>query len=368
MKKMVFLSCGDVSGDRWASYIIRLLRERFPEVSVVALGGEESAKSGAYLLENTVSCSLVGLSEAFRALSFWRATWNRTREFLTRERPAVLLAIDNPGFNLPLVRFSARCGIPVVYFAPPQVWAWGQWRGKFLASYADYILYLFPWEGKYFTGGKAQAIWVGHPLRVLAEGKIPPRSPNPRVILVLPGSRKNEITAFFPVFREFLARYGVHFSGYRFFLVSASSCLRPFLEREGKSLPLMVVDWEALYPLLGEAALAISTSGTVTLEVALGGVPQVIVYRTSWMTFLLGRLFFQGSHIGLPNILLGREIAPELVQRRFTPAALFTTVQRMLSDATMPERAEVWAEELKGCLGDGKTFERTVEVISRYLR
>ncbi|MEN3183586.1 MAG: hypothetical protein ABDK93_01155 [Atribacterota bacterium] len=367
MKKMVFLSCGDVSGDRWASHIVRLLRERFPEVSIVALGGEESAKSGAHLLENTVSRSLVGFSEALRAFSFWKTTWDRVRKFLVREQPAVLLAIDNPGFNLPLVRFCAQRGIPVVYFAPPQVWAWGRWRGRFLASRADYILYLFPWEGRYFTGGKAKAIWVGHPLRVLTEGKIPPRNPNPRVILVLPGSRKNEVTAFFPVFREFLIRYGMHFSGYRFFLVSASSSLRPFLEKEGKSLPLTVVDWEALYPLLGEAALAISTSGTVTLEVALGGVPQVIVYRTSWMTFLLGRLFFQGSHIGLPNILLGREIAPELVQGRFTSAALFTTVTHMLSDVAASRRAEVWAEAVKNCLGDGKTFERTVEVISHYL-
>ncbi|MEN3202255.1 MAG: hypothetical protein ABDK87_00815 [Atribacterota bacterium] len=368
MQKVVFLSCGDISGDRWASHIIQLLRKRLPRVSVVALGGEESAKSGAHLLENTVSHSLVGFSEVLRGFSFWRRTWNRAREFITREQPAVFLAIDSPGFNLPLVRFCARRGIPIVYFAPPQVWAWGRWRGKFLASYADSILYFFPWEGKYFAGGKAQAIWVGHPLRVLMEGKVPTRSLDPRVILVLPGSRKHEVTAFFPVFREFFIHYGVHFSGYRFVLVSASSTLQPFLEREKGSLPLTIVDWEALYPLLGEAKLAISTSGTVTLEVALGGIPQVIVYRTSWTNFLLGRLFFRGSHIGLPNILLGREIAPELVQGGLTPTTLFRAIQRILSDVEISQRARVWAEEIKRQLGDGKTFEKTVEVISHYLQ
>lgn len=368
MKKVVFLSCGDISGDRWASHIVQLLRERLPRVSVVALGGEESAKSGAYLLENTVSCSLVGLSEVFQGFSFWRRTWNRAREFIAREQPAVLLAIDNPGFNLPLVRFCARRGIPTVYFAPPQVWAWGRWRGRFLASHADYILYLFPWEGKYFAGGKAQAIWVGHPLRVLMEGKVPIRSLDPRVILVLPGSRRNEVTAFFPVFREFFIHYGVHLSEYRFVLVSASSNLQPLLEKEKGSLPLTIVDWKALYSLLGEAKLAISTSGTVTLEVALGGIPQVIVYRTSWTTFFLGRLLLRGSHIGLPNILLGREIAPELVQGRLTPATLFRAVQHILSDGEISQRACVWAEEIKRQLGDGKTFEKTVEVISHYLQ
>ncbi|MCS7241645.1 lipid-A-disaccharide synthase [Candidatus Caldatribacterium sp.] len=367
MRRMVFLSCGDVSGDRWASHIVQLLRERFPEVSVVALAGEESMKRGASLLENTVSHSLTGFSEAFRALSFWRRTLSRTQEFLKREQPTVLLAIDNPGFNLPLVRFCARQGIPVVYFAPPQVWAWGRWRGKFLATHADYILHFFPWEGKYFAKGKAQTVWVGHPLRVLMEGKVPPRSPHPRAILVLPGSRKNEIRAFFSVFREFLFQYGMYFSEYQFSLVAASSSLRPFLEREGRFLPLTIVDWEAFYPLLGEAALAISTSGTVTLEVALGGVPQVIVYRTSWGTYFFGRLLFRGSRIGLPNILLGEEIAPELVQGRFAPALLFAVVRRMLSDAGVFERASTWAGRIREQLGDGKTFERTVEVISRYL-
>lgn len=367
MKGTVFLSCGDVSGDRWASHIVRLLLARFPGISIVALGGGESEKSGARLLANTVSRSLVGLSEVFQAFSFWKEVWDFSRVFLERERPSVVVAIDNPGFNLRLTRYCAQRGIPVVYFAPPQVWAWGRWRGKFLASFADVILYFFPWEGEYFAGGKARAIWVGHPLRVLMEGKVPPRNPNPQVLLLLPGSRRNEIVTFFSVFREFFARYGEHFTHYHFVCVAASPFLRPLLEREKGALPVTVVDWEAFYPLLGEAALALSVSGTVTLEVALGGVPQIIVYRTSWMTFLLGHLLFRGSFIGLPNILLGQGIAPELIQRRFNPALLFVTMQRMLSDPGIASWANFWAEELKEQLGDGMTFEKTVEVISHYL-
>lgn len=368
MKKTVFLSCGDVSGDRWASHIVALLRERFPGVSVVALGGEESARKGATLLVDTVSQSLVGLSEAFQALSFWKSAWNCAVDFLKKEQPAVLLAIDNPGFNLRLVRYCARQGIPVVYFAPPQVWAWGRWRGRVLSSCADFILHFFPWEGKYFSGGRAKTLWVGHPLRVLMEGKVPPKNPDPRVILLFPGSRRQEIATFFSVFREFLNQYGTFFSGYRFATVAASSFLKPFLTEAVDSLPVAVFDWNDLYPLLGDAALAVSTSGTVTLEVALGGVPQVIVYRTSWMTFLLGYLLFRGSFIGLPNILLGREAFPELIQHRFTPSALFAVLRKMLADQALAQKAHCLAAEIKEQLGDGKTFERTVEVIAHYLR
>ncbi len=172
---------------------------------------------------------------------------------------------------------------------------------------------------------------------------------------------------FFSVFREFFARYGEHLTHYHFVCVAASPFLRPLLEQEKGALPVTVVDWEAFYPLLGEAALALSVSGTVTLEVALGGVPQIIVYRTSWMTFLLGYLLFRGSFIGLPNILLGQGIAPELIQGRFNPALLFVTMQRMLSDPGISSRANLWAEKLKEQLGDGMTFEKAVEVISYYL-
>ncbi|WP_438314431.1 lipid-A-disaccharide synthase [Candidatus Caldatribacterium sp. SIUC1] len=366
MKKSLLLSCGDISGDLWASQIVFLLRERRPGVEVVALGGEESRKAGARLLVDTVSYSTVGLSEALRALSFWKKTWREASAFLRKEKPSVLLAIDNPGFNLRLVRLCAREGIPVVYFAPPQVWAWGRWRGRFLARCADHILHLFPWEGRYFLGGRAHVSWVGHPLGAWW-GKIPQRGPNPQTILFLPGSRRNEILSFLPVLRGFLSEYGRHFSGYRLVIVAASFSLRPLLEAGRGSFPVQVVDRKDLYPLFEDTVLAVSSSGTVTLEVALGGIPQIVVYRTSWGTFLLGCLLFRAPFIGLPNILLGQEVAPELVQGRFTPTELFRTMERLLADSSLPQRAKGWAEEIALQLGDGRTFERVAEVVARYL-
>lgn len=366
MRKSLLLSCGDISGDLWASQVILLLRERRPGVEVVALGGEESRKAGAHLLVDTVSQSTVGLAEALRAFSFWKKTWREASAFLRKEKPSVLLAIDNPGFNLRLVRLCARESIPVVYFAPPQVWAWGRWRGRFLARCADHILHLFPWEGRYFLGGRAHVSWVGHPLGAWW-GKIPQRGPNPQTILFFPGSRRNEVLSFLPVLRGLLSEYGGRFLRYRLVLVAASPSLRPLLETGRGPFPVQVVDRKDLYPLFEDTVLAVSSSGTVTLEVALGGIPQIIVYRTSWGTFLLGCLLFRAPFIGLPNILLGREIAPELVQRRFTPTELFKTMERLLADSSLPQRAKGWAEEIALQLGDGRTFERVAEVVARYL-
>lgn len=368
MKRMVFLSCGDLSGDRWASQIIRFLQERFPDVRVTALGGRESEKAGAHLLADTVSHSIVGLWEALHALSFWRRVWHESCAFLRREKPSVCLAIDNPGFNLRLVRQCARWGVPVVYFAPPQVWAWGRWRGKVLARFADYVLHLFPWEGEYFAGGRAKVSWVGHPLRASMGESIALRSPSPRVILFLPGSRRSEVSAFLSVLRIFLVRYGEHFRRYRLVSVAASPSLRPLLEEVGRDFSIEVVDWEQFYPLLQDTVLAVSCSGTVTLEVALGGVPQIIVYRTSWATFYLGKFLFRSPFIGLPNILLGQEVARELVQGRFTPRELFRAMQCLLSDPLALSRAREWAHRVAERLGDGKTFERVVEVMSYYLQ
>ncbi len=367
MKKTVFLSCGDLSGDRWASYIVRLVREKFPDVEVVALGGRESEKAGALLLEDIVSSSTVGLWEVVRNLGFWRNVWEKAKNFLVTECPSVFLAIDNPGLNLRLSRLSSSLKIPVVYFAPPQVWAWGPWRGKQVSSFSDYVLHLFPWEGVYFEGGKAEVEWVGHPLKICMEGKIPFHVSSPRVILLLPGSRKHEVLAFLPVLQDFFKRYGNRFSDYRFVLVAASPSLYSFFVACLGSLPVKVVPWEELYPLLGEAAFAISSSGTVTLEVALGGVPQVIVYRTSWPTFVSAVLLFRGSFIGLPNIVLGQKVTPELLQGRFNAQELYRVIKDSLSDPLSLVKARERAEELSQKLGDGRTFERVVEVMAHYL-
>jgi lipid-A-disaccharide synthase len=367
MKKTVFLSCGDLSGDRWASYIVRLFRDRFPEVRVVALGGQESEKAGALLLEDVVSSSTVGLWEVVRNLGFWRSVWEKAKSFLVAERPSVFLAIDNPGLNIRLGYLSSSLRIPVVYFAPPQVWAWGQRRGKQVSSFSDHVLCLFPWERVYFEGGKARVEWVGHPLKICMKGKIPPHVSSPRVILLLPGSRKHEVLAFLPVLQDFFKRYGSRFLDYRFVLVAASPSLYSFFATCLGSLPVRVVPWEELYPLLGEATFAISSSGTVALEVALGGVPQVIVYRTSWPTFIFASLLFQGSFIGLPNIILGQKVAPELLQRRFNARELYRVMENSLSDPLSLAKARERAEEISRRLGDGRTFERVVEVVAHYL-
>ncbi len=362
----LFLSCGDLSGDIYAGEVIRSLRQRVPQVEIVALGGEACAENGATLLANTTRISTVGFVELFRSLSQWWTIWKLTTTTLCEHSFSVLLLIDNPGFNLRLARFAQSMGLPVVYFVPPQVWVWGRRRGRTLAQCADWILPIFPWEEEYFRGGKARVEWVGHPLVELWRERGQRKTKKEEsLLLLLPGSRRQEVERYLAVMRRCFVRFPSFFSSYRLVAVAASGALFSIIEEYFQGFPVLIEEREKLPFLLEQTSLAISCAGTVTLEVALAGVPQIIVYRASPLTFLLGRWLVYGHLIGLPNIAMGEEVFPELVQYQFSPEQL-TAAMEKLATPFYEERAKGVAAALRMKLDKGNPFARVAEVLMHY--
>jgi len=369
MGETVLFSCGDVSGDLYVGEMVRRLRFSFPETSVFALGGEESEKAGAELLYPTVMLSTFGLLELVGSLRRWKQVWDLTCAFVRNHRPRVVVLVDNPGFNFHLARFCQRLEIPVVYFAPPQVWAWGRKRGVTLSHLADWIFPLFPWEIPYFSSGKARVEWAGHPMVEFFrrnEGLQKEAADVPWVVL-LPGSRKAEAKRYLTVVRACLEKSRVLFAPYRLAAIAASGELRELIARELQGLPVTVKMKEKLPLVLRSACLAIACAGTVTLEVALAGVPQIIVYRLSRFTFWVARMVFRGSLVGLPNIVLGEEVYPELIQDDFSWWNLRQEVEKILQNPAIHERSLSWAESIRKRLDRGNPFERVVEVLGTYL-
>ncbi|MEN3185161.1 MAG: lipid-A-disaccharide synthase [Atribacterota bacterium] len=370
MGKAILFSCGDISGDRYVGAMVRLLRRRFPDVDVFALGGEESASSGAQLLYSTASLSTFGLLEAIGSLRQWWKAWNLARLFIRTYRPQAVVLVDNPGFNFRLAHFCRKQRIPVVYFAPPQVWAWGKKRGWELARLADWIFPLFPWEVPYFSSGRACVRWAGHPLLELLRQGLPDIwevfSEIPWVVL-LPGSRRAEVLRYLEVVQEYLQRNPSLGDSYRLVAVAASPELRTLLTEKLCQFSVTVVMKKELPRVLRNASLAIACAGTVTLEVALAGVPQIIVYRLSPFTFWVAKMVFQESFIGLPNIVLGERIYPELIQDDFSWRNLQREVENMLQDAQIREKALFWARQIRERLDRGDPFAQVVEVLGTYL-
>ena len=363
----VFVSIGDVSGDYYGGEIIYLLRQKSEETEFLALGGEKSEKAGARLLYPTVSLSTVGLWEVLSTLGEWKKVWRLSQEAIEREHPDVVLLIDNPGFNLRLASFCHKKKIPVIYFVPPQVWAWGRRRASRLSQCADWILTIFPWEVDYFQGGRAQVEWVGHPAtHLIPQTQFSPLEGDKKRIILLPGSREKEIINYLTVIKKFILLL-LREREAEFTMIAASQEIQKLLEKEMVDFPVTIKERKELLSVLPGSSLAISSSGTITLEVALAGVPQIIVYRVAFLTFLLARLLMEKTFIGLPNIVMEEEISPELVGRDFSSSRLLREVEKILSDSKSGEKALEFSLKIREKLNRGNPFEEVAQVVSEYL-
>lgn len=367
-KKSIFISTGEISGDFYAGEIIKRLKERY-DLKVLALGGECVVQAGANLIYDTTAIATFGFFELLTTLRQWKIVWNKTAKILKCSLPSVAILIDNPGFNLRMVRLCHQIGIPIIYFIPPQVWVWNRRRAALLSRYADWILTIFPWEDNYFKSGQAQVKWVGHPVA----SKIPHSNTfnsniTTKKIVFLPGSRRKEIDEYLKILKKVLADFMNQHPDYDFFLVLASERYKNIFEKQLSGLPINLKKREDLYQVLSGSSLSVSCSGTITLEVAMMGIPQIIVYRLSNLTYFLARLFLKKRFIGLPNILLNREACPELIQNDFNSKNLLQAMEKIINDSLIESFAQRNAQEIRKTLTHGDTYSQVVEVIENYLR
>lgn len=367
-KKSVFISTGEISGDFYAGEIIKRLKEGY-NLEVLALGGECVVQAGANLIYDTTAIATFGFLELLTTLFQWKIVWNKTAKILKYNPPSVVILIDNPGFNLRVVRLCHQMGIPIIYFVPPQVWVWNRRRAILLSRYADWILTIFPWENNYYKGSQAQVKWVGHPVAA----KVPrfksfSSNKTTKKIVFLPGSRRKEIDEYLKVLKKVLAGFMNQHPNYEFYMVLASKSYKKNVEMQLSGLPINVREREDLYQVLQGSSLSVSCSGTITLEVAMMGIPQVIVYRLSKLTYFLARLFLKKRFIGLPNILLNREVCPELIQDDFNSDNLLQIMEEMINDSWRESSAQRNAQEIRETLTYGDTYSQVVEVIENYLR
>jgi lipid-A-disaccharide synthase len=343
MPKTLFLVCGEPSGEAYAARVARAFRGRFPGVPMEGIGSALLAAEGVGLLRDYGDISVIGVTEALRRLPAIRAALAAATERLSRPDIGAVLLVDFPDFNFRVGISAARRGIPVVYYIPPQVWAWRPGRAKTLARFTKGAVVLFPFEVEFLRGSGVNAVFAGHP--ILEE--IAPfldASPDPgrfglpagkRVVGLLPGSRPGEVAVHLPILLSAAGLLQRRFADLHFALPVARPSLRGAIAREvaGAGLPVTLVD-EGRHLLFRGMAAAMAVSGTVTLELALLGTPAVIVYRTSWLSYQIGRRLATVDCVGLPNIAAGEKFLPELIQDDCTPSRIADAVAEILADST----------------------------------
>jgi lipid-A-disaccharide synthase len=341
--RKVLLVAGEASGDLHGAELVVALRRSDPRIEVSGVGGERLRQAGMTILADTAAVATMGFVETFGSFGRVLSTYRRLKRFMREERPALLVLIDYPEFNLFLAKRAKALGIPVFYYIAPQVWAWRRGRVRKIARRVDRLGVVFPFEAALYNNGRRLAEFVGHPLldvvrptrsreETCARYGLDPARP---LLALLPGSRRKEI--------RHLLRPGIAAAeqlmreGWQAAIALAHTLtLADLQEALGGPLPALPVVEDDTYNLVHAADAAVVASGTATLETALLGRPMVITYQVAPLTFALARLLVRVDHIGMPNIILGRRVFPELLQADVTRDKLVAAVH----DVTA-RRAEV---------------------------
>jgi lipid-A-disaccharide synthase len=372
------LSCGEASGERYGARLVTALRELDPSLRFSALGGQGLAEVGVTLVESSRGITIMGFAEVLgamrRILYVRRAVWRH----LAQGDIDLCVPIDFPGFNLRLASRAKALGIPVFYLIPPQLWAWGRWRLPGLRRSVDRIGTILPFEAEFYRRYEFPVVPLGHPLmedygpfpfdRLVEEreGRLADRNA-PLTIGLLPGSRGQEIQRLLPIMKaaahiitSWLSRRQASF------VVSAA----PGIEMDrlmGLLASGLQVSDEPLPQLLRRLDMAIVCSGTASLEAALAGVPHEIVYVTSPLNFWLARRLVRVPHVGLANLILGRELAREHIQGQATPLSVSRALMNWLS---LPQARHAFYQDarwLRELCGEPGVWRRTAAAILDFL-
>lgn len=354
---------GEASGDLHGATLCRALRALAPSRPLVGMGGERMAGEGLTRLADVTGAAVIGGTEALSPLPALFGAWRRLREALQRSpRPATLVLIDFPEFNLRLARVARRLGVPVVYFIPPQVWAWRPWRARAVARRVSLVLAVFPFEAALYRRAGARVEFVGHPVldalagapsredarrRLGLEAEVP-------VVGLLPGSRSQEIARTLPVLREAATRIAAARPATRFVLAAIEhhrGGADPLEAAAGLTAPVRVVRGDT-YAVMRAADLLLVNSGTATLEAALLGTPMVVCYRLSRLTEAWVRLLVRVPWISLANIVLGRAVVPELYQSALTPERVAAEALALLDSPPACGEQRAAFRELGSALGE----------------
>ncbi len=361
----LLISAGEASGDLHAAGLLRALRAKFPDLAVRGLGGPLLKQAGAELDLVYGDLALIGITGVLSKLGRIR----RALSILDRalEGCDALVCVDFAGFNKLLARRARRRGVPVIYYICPKVWAWWPWRAAGLARLCDLMLVIFDFEEELWRSHGARTVFVGNPVPDYLPAPGPPGDIS-RVAL-LPGSRPGELDRILPVMlgaAEILQRRD---PALRFVLPGATGEIRELTAARLDKLDMdhLVERVEGnFHAELARCGLALAASGTAGLEVACLGVPQVLVYKTALPTYLFGRAVVRCRWIGLPNLVAGRGIVPELLQSRLTPTNLAGAAWDLLADEGLRRRQREAGLELRSRLGGGAA-ERAAEEISLFL-
>lgn len=333
----LFFIAGEASGDLHASNVIRAIQHQHPDVKLMGFGGSKMAKANVEIVRDLSHLSFMGFSEVLRHTKTIQQNFKIAKTAIREFQPDLLILVDYPGFNLRMAKWAKKHGLKVCFFIAPQVWAWKESRIHTIRKYVDLLIPILPFEDAYFKEKKIKTQYLGHPLAQIIKQyqSKHKRITNPSDTIVLfPGSREQEIHSMLPI----MVQLYDHLPNMQF-IIGGNAHIDPSIYQahiEKRNIKLRI---DSTYDILSQSNIAVTTSGTITLEAAIFNVPQIVCYKTSPISYAIGKKLIKVPYISLVNLIAKKEIVPELIQSQFTSSHLLETLKELKS-----RREEIIAE------------------------
>lgn len=372
--KRILIVAGETSGDLHGSALIRRMKEMSPDIEFKGIGGTQMIAEGLETIRHVREMNFMGLVEVVKHLPFIRKTLKELEYLLETWHPDLVILIDYPGFNLKFAPSVKKYNTPLMYYISPQLWAWHKSRVKLIREYVDKIVVLFDFEVDFYRKYGVKADFFGHPLLDIVfpsqdreSFRVSVDATNKPLIGFLPGSRPQEIERILPAMIGSLHELKERLGPFTAVIGCAPELDEKILDKyiEGKDVRVLR---GKTYDIMAHADVIVVSSGTATLETGILGTPMVIVYRTSFLTYLIGKSLVSIRNIGLINIVAGSRVVPELWQNDVTPKKIADYVLNMLQDKEIYERTKILLHDAKENLGEPGASLRTAKLAVEMLK
>ncbi|MCA8831214.1 lipid-A-disaccharide synthase [Hymenobacter pini] len=365
-----YLIAGERSGDFHAANLMRSLHEQDPDAEFRCWGGDMMQEAGGTLVHHYQEMAIMGFWEAATSILKFRGYLRECQKDLLAYKPDVVILVDYAGFNMRVAKFAKAAGLKVFYYISPKIWAWNQGRVHQVKELVDKMFVILPFEEEFYQRFDYKVDYIGNPTAdAVAEfqpttdfyerNDLDPLRP---IIAVLPGSRKQEIEEMLYEMVAILPP----FLDYQFIVAGVDNLDRNYYANFERNNVRILFD--QTYDLLAHATAALVTSGTATLETALFDVPQVVCYRTSAVSYAIGKAVIKVPHISLVNLIAGREVVKELIQGDFNARNLVTELKKVTADEQFIAQQKAGYAQIREKLGQQRAANKAAKLMVEYLK
>lgn len=365
-QKNIFIVAGELSGDLHSAKLMREILALVPDINFIGVGGSRMQEYGLKSLVSLDEISIVGFSKIFSKGLQLRSLYKKCENIFINTYISLLILVDFPGFNLRLASLAKKYGIPVCYYIAPQVWAWGKTRIKEIKSNVDLLIVAFPFEVEIFEKEEINVKFFGHPLldEPIFTSNFSSLNEREQLLAILPGSRPLELSFHLKIVSDIVKLFSQFHPEFRIGISIPNIAKNQKVLNSLKGCP-NVQFWNNPYDLMKKSRLGLIKSGTSNLESALLGLPFVMFYKTSALSYLIGKSLVNTEYLSIVNVLMGKKVVTECIQKEATPMKIYNELERLIANDELSVEMQNHFYEIRKMLGDSGCAKNSAkEIIS----